>query len=261
MNERREPPHDMLDDVAVYALGALPAAEAENVRAHIASCRRCAREYAHLKAAAAMVGVSAETTGDAAGCPSTLLKPRIMARVRATAASPPVRTPPASRPSVWPAYLVAAACVAIAIVSSMWNVALVGQLHLAQQEIAHAAQRSDSLARALVDQRTMLSDLMASDVKRYAAAGGEVVMRGNRAYIAMHDLPQLPRGKVYQAWMLPKGGTKMVPSLTFVPDAHGVVVASLPSDTHAMAEIAVSVEPEGGSKQPTTKPVFAVPLT
>ncbi len=262
MNEHREPPHEMLDDVAVYALGALPPAEAAKVRAHIAGCRRCAREYASLKAAAALIGVSAETTGDAENGPSTLLKPRIMAKVRASKTPPSVTLPaPASRMPAWPAYLVAAACVVIAIVSSMWNVALVSQLRQAQQEIARTSQRSDTLARALEDQRTTLSDLMGSDAKRYAANDGEVVMRGNRAYIAMHDLPQPPRGKVYQAWMLPKGATKMVPSLTFVPDAHGVAIVTLPSDAKALSAVAVSVEPDGGSKQPTTKPVLLVTLT
>ncbi len=264
MNEHREPPHDMLDDVAVYALGALPPAEAAKVRAHIAGCRRCASEYASLKNTAALIGVSAETTGEAENCPSTLLKPRIMARVRASKTPPSVTQPvpaPASRMPAWPAYLVAAACVVIAIVSSMWNVALVGQLRQAQQELSRTSQRSDTLARALEDQRTTVSDLMGSDAKRYTANGGEVVVRGNRAYIAMHDLPQPPRGKVYQAWMLPKGATKMVPSSTFVPDAHGVAIVTLPSDAKALSAVAVSVEPDGGSKQPTSKPVLLVTLT
>jgi anti-sigma-K factor RskA len=262
MNERREPPHEMLDDVAVYALGVLPLAEARRVREHLATCARCAQEYARLKPAAALVGLSAETAGDARECPSTLLKPRIMAKVRSAKPRGSVAPPPASRRlSVWPAYLVAAACIAIAIISSMWNVALTGQLKQVQQELARASQRSDSLARTLADERSTMSDLLGSDAKRYVQSNGEVVTRGSRAYIAMHDLPQPPRGKVYQAWTLPKGSSKMVPSLTFVPDAHGVAVIALPPDARTTAVVAVSVEPEGGSKQPTTKPILVVPLT
>jgi anti-sigma-K factor RskA len=156
---------------------------------------------------------------------------------------------------------VAAACIAIAIVSSMWNVALTGQVKQLQQEAERNSQRSETLARALADQRTTLSDLLGSDAKRYVQSNGEVVTRGNRAYIAMHDLPAPPHGKVYQAWTLPKGGSKMVPSLTFVPDAHGVAVVALPPDARAMSVVAVSVEPEGGSKQPTSKPILVVTLT
>jgi anti-sigma-K factor RskA len=264
MNERQEP-HDIVDDVAVYALGALPAAAARRVREHIATCAACADEYARLKPAAAAIGLAAETTGDARECPSSLLKPRIMAKVRLDAVQP---TPPrrqaaatGSRNLVWPAYLVAAACIAIAIVSSLWNVALTGQLKQSQQELARLSQRSSSQARDLADERSTLSDLLGSDAKRYVLGNGEVVTRGSRAYIAMHDLPEPPRGKVYQAWTLPKGAKKMVPSLTFVPDAHGVAVVALPPDARATAVIAVSVEPEGGSKQPTTKPILVVPLT
>lgn len=261
MNERREPPHEMLDDVAVYALGALPAADAARVRRHIANCSQCAQEYANLKSTAALVGLSAETPGDAANCPSTLLKPRIMAKVRASQKIARPAPVVAGRTPTWPAYLVAAACIVIAIISSVWNVALTGQLKQAQQELARSTQRSDSLARALADERTTLSDLMGSDVKRYVASTGEVVTRGSRAYIAMHDLPQPPHGKVYQAWTQPKGSTKMAPSLTFLPDAHGVAIVALPPDARSTVAVAVSVEPEGGSKQPTTKPILVVPLT
>ena len=261
MNEHREPPHDMLDDVAVYALGALPPADAAVVRRHIESCAECAEEYAKLKSVAAMIGMSAETKGDAENCPSTLLKPRIMAQVRPSKTAVHAQAPAAGRIPAWPAYLVAAACIAIAIVSSMWNVALTGQVKQLQQEAARNSQRSETLARALADQRTTLSDLLGSDAKRYVQSNGEVVTRGNRAYIAMHDLPAPPRGKVYQAWTLPKGGSKMVPSLTFVPDAHGVAVVALPPDARAMSAVAVSVEPEGGSKQPTSKPILVVTLT
>src|SRR5579863_1546893 len=261
MNQHREPPHDMFDNVAVYALGALPPAEAAAVRRHIATCYECAQEYARLKSAAALVGLSAESSvADAANCPSALLKPRIMAKIRASNV-PARETAPGRRIPAWPAYLVAAACIAIAIGSSVWNVVLTGQVKQAQQELARDTQRSETLARALADERTMLSDLMGSDAKRYVQSNGEVVTRGSRAYVAMHDLPQPPRGKTYQAWTLPKGATKMVPSLTFVPDAHGVAVVALPPDARATAAVAVSVEPEGGSKQPTSKPILVVPLT
>ncbi|MEO6835680.1 MAG: anti-sigma factor [Candidatus Tumulicola sp.] len=266
MNERSDP-HDMLDDVAVYALGALSPGDVRRVRAHIASCTLCAEEYASLRPAATAIGLSAETIGDARACPSTLLKPRIMAMVRSGKTHPAravtllPRRSAAARGTIWPAYLVAAACIAIAIVSSMWNVALTGQLKQTQQELARATQRSSSLADTLTDERSTLSDLLGADAKHYVQGNADVVTRGSRAYIAMHDLAEPPRGKVYQAWTLPKGSKKMVPSLTFEPDAHGDAVIALPSDARATAVIAVSLEPEGGSKQPTTKPILVVPLT
>jgi anti-sigma-K factor RskA len=257
--------HEMLDDVAVYALGVLPPAEAQRVREHIDSCRQCAQEYALLRPAAAAVAVSA-TTSDAAAGPSALLKPRIMQAIRAQAAPPPADSSAqtqsrAARPPVWPAYLVAAACFVIAIISSMWNVALIGQLKQSQSELSSISSRSTSLARNLAEERATLSDLLDTNAKHFASGDSEVVTHGSRLYLTMRALPEPPRGKVYQAWTLAKGAKRVAPSSTFVPDAGGVAVIALPADARSTAAVAVSIEPEGGSKQPTTKPILLVPLT
>ncbi|MBV8490998.1 MAG: anti-sigma factor [Candidatus Eremiobacteraeota bacterium] len=250
---------EMLDDVAVYALGALPLAAAKRVREHIDACDECAQEYALLAPVTSAVGASASTTGSDASCPGALLKPRIMATIRAHAApQPPVRF---ARPPVWPAYLVAAACFAIAILASIWNVVLAGQLKQAQSELASISSRTTSLARNLSDTRATLSDLLDTSAQHYSAGNGEIVAHGSKLYLAMHALPEPPRGRVYQAWTLAKGAKRVAPSVTFVPDAHGVAVIPLSVDARATAAVAVSVEPEGGSKQPTTKPILLVPLT
>ncbi|HLX25935.1 MAG TPA: anti-sigma factor [Candidatus Cybelea sp.] len=258
--------HEFLDDVAVYALGAMPAAEAQRVRDHMATCAECREEYALLKAAVAAVGQSAETpAADAPSCPSTLLKPRIMRAIRETI-KPAVQAVPTSpardnRSILRPAYLVAAACLAIAVVSSITDIVLTGQLKQAQTEIARLSTRSTTLAANLADTRTTLADLVDADSKHYPINGGEVVTHVGRVYVAMHELPQLPHGKVYQAWTLAKGAKKVAPSVTFVPNARGVAVIAIPIDARSTAAVALSVEPEGGSKQPTTKPIALVPLT
>lgn len=255
--------HAMLDDVAVYALGTLPPAEAERVRAHIATCELCREEYQALRETAALVGMSAETTGNAESCPSTLLKPRIMRQVRAGAGAPPTREPVPSRrpPLVWPAYLVAAAAVVLAIMASMWNVALTGQLRQTQQQLARVSESSSRLAQRHAELVAEMSDILRADAKHFASGRDEIVTRGSRLYVAMRDLPEPPHGKVYQAWTLAKGAKGVEPSVTFVPDAHGVALVLLPADARSIAAVAVSVEPEGGSKQPTTKPILLVPLT
>jgi anti-sigma-K factor RskA len=254
MNERHQ--EAMLDDVAVYALGVLPAGDAQRVREHMATCSQCRDEYAKLKTTAVTIGFSSQTSTPAADCPSTLLKPRIMREVRAS-----LDGSRAERPPVWPAYLVAAACLAIAIVSSIGDIALNNQLHQAKSQVALGAQRSTALARDLAESRSTLSDLLSSDAKRYPINGGEVVTRGGRLYITINGLPAPPRGKTYQAWTLARGAKRVAPSLTFVPDARGVAVVTVPVDARDTAAVAISVEPEGGSKQPTTKPIAFVALT
>ncbi len=232
---------DMLDDVAVYALGTLPPAEAERVRTHIETCSECREEYAALVPSVNAVARSAEACTDAVNgsvYASPLLKARIMREVRA-----PKRTP-----LVWPAYAVAAACVLILLGLVWQNSSLSHRLQATQTAQSHVHNT------AALDERT-LSDLVNEGAKRYLVPGGEIVRSNNRLYIAMHDMAAPPQGKVYQAWTEPKGSKTMVPGATFVPDKHGVAIVPVSSDANALHAVAVSIEPPGGSKAPTTSPV------
>ena len=107
-------------------------------------------------------------------------------------------------------------------------------------------------------QAQTLADLTAPDSQRRRFAGGEVLVHGERLYLAMHALPAPPPGRVYQAWTLAKGAKTVAPSVTFEPSSGGVAVVRLPEAATTIAAVAVSVEPEGGSKQPTTKPIALV---
>jgi len=53
----------------------------------------------------------------------------------------------------------------------------------------------------------------------------------------------------------------MPTSLTFMPDRSCVALVSMPVNASTVAAIAVRVEPDGGSKAPTTKPEFVVKRT
>jgi hypothetical protein len=267
MNDHQMP-HDMLDDVAVYALGALPAAAAKRVRDHMSGCALCRQEYDALKGPAAAVGYTAESPASGSQAPTSLLKARIMRQVRNSGDAVPsslgAPAAPAARASatpVWPAYLVAAACLAFAIISSIYNIILSGQLNAKQQEVARLSHRSTALALNLEQSRSTLSDLLNAGAKHYTVGNSDVVAANSHILIAMRGLPEPPRGHVYQAWSLPKGAKNMVPSVTFVPDPGGAAVVSVAVNPSATAAVAVSIEPEGGSKEPTTKPVLVVPLT
>lgn len=257
MNDR----HDMLDDVALYALGTLPPAQARQVRDHIATCEECAKEYAMLRPVVSAMGTTTESCSDfehGAVVASPLLKGRIMRAVRGDA--PSARTVAKTATPLWPAYLVAAACFAIALVSSLFNLSLVQQLKASQTEIGTDRERSLALSQTLASERTTIADLMDQSAKRYALHDGEVVAVRGRLYLTMHGLPALPSGKVYQAWTLAKGSKTMAPSHTFVPDSHGAAIVEIAAAATNTAAVAVSVEPEGGSKAPTTKPVALTSL-
>ena len=247
---------DMLDDVAVYALGSLPADDAQRVRRHLETCAECRTEFEALAPTVTAVARSAEARSDAekgAVHASPLLKARIMREVRGTPAKPQAQPPQRRNPLVWPAYAVAAACLIIALALGWMNLSLTKRLHTAQAPPAPVAHMQS------VDETT-LEDLVNEHAKRYTVTGGEIVESNNRLYVAMHDLPQPPKGKVYQAWTEAKGAKTMTPGATFVPDKRGVAIVSVSSNAQALHAVAVSVEPPGGSKAPTTSPVILEPL-
>ncbi len=235
--------HDeMLDAVAAYALGALRPGEASDVIAHLRDCAECRAEYRLLQPAVTAVAYSAEACADdtsGAAVASPLLKARIMKHVRGE-----VRRPRAIRP--WPAYAAAAACLALAIVAGLFDLSLTNRLGQERAQV--------------VEQNQTIADFMAPDSQRHPFAHGEVVMHGPRLYIAMHDMPMPPRGKVYQAWTLTKGAKTVAPSKTFMPAPTGMTVVRLPETATTLAAVAVSIEPEGGSQQPTTKPIAMISL-
>ncbi|HET6894294.1 MAG TPA: anti-sigma factor [Candidatus Baltobacteraceae bacterium] len=260
-------PHEaILDDVAVYALGSLPAGEAQRVRTHLQTCSECREEYEQLRPAVNALAYSAESCPDlehGAVVASPLLKTRIMQQVRRQAAAPPrsnVAEMRAVRPIVWPAYAVAAACIIVALITGVFNISLGDQLRQKNAELAQTQARSRLLARDLANQRTALADVVAADSEHYTVAHGEVIVHGKRLYLAMDALPPAPKGKVYQAWTLRSGAARMSPSVTFVPNAGGVAVVPVPADASKLAAVAVSVEPDGGSKQPTSTPTFVLKL-
>lgn len=235
---------ELLDDVATYALGALPASEASRVREHIATCESCRAEYDALRSSVTALATSAEACLDeehGAVVASPLLKARIMRQVRAEKAAPAKsRTP-------WSALAIAAS-ITLAIGMSAYAFSLNERIAALQTQVAHATHETD-------DSR-MLADIKSAKAKRYAVTGGEIVIAQPRVYITMVDLPKPPPGKVYQAWTLGKGEKAMRPSVTFSPDARGVALVPITNVSHNLTTVAVSIEPEGGSKAPTSTPLF-----
>ena len=253
---------ERLESVALYALGVLPREEAALIAAFIANDDEARREYLDLRAAAETLAQTAEEPVDSAT--SVRMKERLMSRVRADAAAgsvTPRRLSPAYPAWLWGTGLAAAAAIVFAVVTVAQDVGLRGDLALTERRVtAMQALIAQSERIARQDRRT-LTDLLASDAKRYDVPGGTVIARGDKLYFAFSKLPAPPKGRVYQAWTAPKGSKTVVPSVTFTPNADGVAVVALPVDATRVGAVALSVEPEGGSKAPTTTPTFIRPLT
>jgi len=251
------PEHDaMLDLVAVAALGSLPADELRIVTLHLATCAECRAEYDLLRPATDAIGLIAEEPIDTLR--SARMKKRVLAAIAPAAGA---RRGSSAAGLVWSASLVAAAAVVFALVSTVQDIRLRSDLANAQRTSAQLQTRVAETQQTNENERDMLADLFAGNAKRYAVPNGEVIARGSHVYFALRTLPTLPKGKVYQAWTLAKGAKAVAPSVTFTPNGSGSAVVELPANATSLAAVALSVEPEGGSKAPTSKPTFIQPLS
>ncbi len=285
--------HDdaLRDNIAVFALGALPEAEARILADHLATCEACRREYADIRAAANSVGYTAELVpGAVDDLGARRLKARVMDAVFATQRDLPAGNARPAAPVTavsrgrgwWLPYGAAAAAILVAAMSLANNASLRAErANDAARVAALRAQRAsdatrvasletkardaNARARELAARLGMLgvrvAQLVGPGSRHFAVPSGEVVESGNRIVIALHHLPKLKSGKVYQVWALARGKKIAAPSVTFVPDGAGMAVVQLPERAAKLAAVAVTIEPAGGSKAPTTKPAFVRALT
>jgi anti-sigma-K factor RskA len=252
----------MLESVALYALGVLPRSEAAFVVAFIANDDEARREYEDLRAAADAIAHTAQEPVDSAT--SARMKERLLARVRSDAAAGTVvpRRVAAAYPAwLWGTGLAAAAAIVFSLITVVADINVRGDLAAAQRRTTTLQTQLAQNERTSARDRQTLADLLAPDARRYQVADGSVILRRDRLYFALAKLPPPPKGHVYQAWTAAKGSSTMIPGPTFVPNPGGVTVVPLTVDGTRVGVVAVSVEPEGGSKAPTSTPTFVRQLT
>ena len=78
------------------------------------------------------------------------------------------------------------------------------------------------------------------------------------AVLVTDGLPALSSGKTYQLWFV-RGDQTIDSAGLFTTDRQGEATSLLKGSVQAGDTIAVSVEPDGGSDQPTTTPIIAIP--
>lgn len=77
-----------------------------------------------------------------------------------------------------------------------------------------------------------------------------------KSAITVSGLEGAPSGKTYELWYL--RGKQAVPAGTMNVSPHGATTRILDGKMDAGDTVAVTVEPRGGSKQPTTLPILAI---
>lgn len=230
--------------IGAYALDALDDEERRAFERHLADCEPCRDEVAGLRRTAVRLADAAAVV------PPPRMRPQVLQQISVT---PQVRDaagtggrggrsgPP--RPRL---LLVAAAVLATISVA-------LGGLAWSQYR---AAQDARSTTQAIT---RILADRDARSVAQTLPGGAsaKLVVAADRAVLAGDALPALADDRTYQVWVI--SGTRITsaglgPS---GPDAGGswsrLVDGVRPGDV-----VAVSVEPTGGSAQPTTTPIVTL---
>jgi anti-sigma-K factor RskA len=215
-----------------YALDALAAQETDAFERHLQHCGPCEAEVRGLRETAARLALAK------ARRPPARLQQRVLAAAYRTRQLPPLPSPhpapvrrrwphPAPVRRRWPrpVRILAAAAGAVALVLGMTQLA-----------IAHRPDVSVQTART--------------------SAGGAVTLIVTRsdqdALLTAARLPAPPDGRVYQVWVIGPAGTRSAGFLS----GTGLALTGV----RAGERVGVTVEPAGGTSQPTTTPIVLVPV-
>ncbi len=221
-----------------HVLGALDPEETVRVEKHLAECEECAADLRESEQTVAMLALTAPRM-----TPPPELRDRLMAAIDAPPAfsaelpDPEVadqdRKARQSRdmPGWWPRFArIAVPVLAVAVVGLFaWNISLRHDLTNTNDTIYGSAT-----SVALPKVGTVFVD-----------SSGKATM--------IADASAPPSGKTYQAWVIAPN-SKPVSAGTF---SGGRTSFDLPVTAQAGDTVAVTVEPAGGSAQPTTKPISA----
>jgi anti-sigma-K factor RskA len=238
--------HDLHILSGAYALDALEGAERDRFEHHLHRCQPCAHEVGGLRETATRLATAAAVV------PPQGLRVRVLAAVaRTRQASPAVdqQQRPAPR-STWVPRL-AAAVAAVGVAAAV-------VLGVAQLDARHRLDQTRAQSRAMA---AVLAAPDARIMKQPTSAGGVatvVVSAGRHEMIfSTAGLPGLPAAKVYELWVMGPPGTR---SAGLLAAEAGRTTPILASGLRSGDLVGLTVEPAGGTAQPTSKPILVMPL-
>ncbi|MDN5796179.1 MAG: anti-sigma factor [Intrasporangium sp.] len=252
----------MNDDIhalsGAYAVDALDPEERVHFERHLHGCVACQEEVASLRATAAELAGLAETA------PPPALRDAIMRQIptirplppaRAETANQPTGSPPADRAATAStrarptqprrrSRLLAAVAAALLVIGGLavWRAVDTTRPPTVAQQVLDAPDAA-RVAHILPDGAT-------ATIVRSKDVG--------RAVLVTSQLPPAPPGKVYQLWLQdPAGSLHPAGLLT----GSGDQVFVLTADASDAAGAGITVEPAGGSPQPTSQPLALFTFT
>lgn len=225
-----------------YVLDALDPAEMHAFEEHLSTCEDCRREVAELRETAATLGASTPTA------PPPDLKSAVMSDAAVTAQLTPRVVPLRPRTARYLGWLAAAAAFVVAVV-------LAGNVYTQQQTISAMNSHTEE----------MMGLITAADAKVMPLAlpsGSTTVvvsMGRDEAMVMAEGVPAPKPGMTYQTWAYDAQGNP-TPAGTWSPDEAGHAAAHVDAQLKDCTALSVTVEPMGGSPQPTSEPLAMVQL-
>lgn len=232
--------------IGAYALDALDDDERAAFERHLAECEPCRDEVAGLRTIAVRLA-------DAAAVPAPArMRGRVMQQISQTpqerdlsreTGAPAGRSRGGDRSRLW---LAAAAVLAVICLGT-------GAIAWSQYR---AAQDARATEQAII---TVIADPAARVVVSPLIGGGtaRLVVSADRAVLAGYAVPGLPQDRTYQLWII-RGKVITSGGLGPAGAAAAGTWSRLLDGVRAGDVVAISIEPRGGSRQPTTTPIAAL---
>ena len=277
----------------MYALGALSQHEAHAFDVHLRDgCPACYAELEQFDQVVGMLGTAAVPVG-----PPAYLRDLLTLRIEREASEAPtaslsvlpfpekagaIHRKPAPKPSPFTSVLLpwavaAALLIAFAYTFTTWRTerqslrtALAQQKAQSSEALNEITNLKQQLAKedAASVELAQINSVLSSPQWRIIPLAGQGPapdafsakvywdVRGNR-WVVTADLPPAPEGKVYQVWFVTPTANISAGLISPNKTGHGFTVVQFPSNAAPLAAAAITLEPEGGSQQPTM-PIYAL---
>ena len=234
-----------LENIPAYALGALDAKEAVALEAHLQTCASCREELTAYRLTSDKLLLSLPPQE-----PSAALRKRIQGRLpSAQRAARPRWNWSLSR-------LAVAIAIVLLLVLNMVSLSQVRALQDQQAQLLDQIQNGQMALVMLSYPHTQSFPIQADEVTGSFLIDTEY----NNAVLILRGLPAIPDDQTYQVWLISPNGERtsagLVRPQTDIPFLSQPVSAT--QDLANFAGVGMTIEPAGGSDQPTGSQVFKI---
>jgi anti-sigma-K factor RskA len=236
------------ENIPAYALGALDAGDAAALELHLRSCEACRAELASY---------GRVSEGMLAALPPQEPPADLRRRLKnSIPGSVPNKRAARVRPTWSFGQLAMGLVVLLLLGLNLVSFLQLRELQQGQAELMKQVQ-TDQAALSMLAYHGTLSIPIESE----QASGTLLINKEeNMAMLIAWDLPPLPAEQTYQAWLVQPDGIR-VSGAVFRPEqgqAYTAGIITAPQSLNTFSSIGVTVEPAGGSTQPTGERVLKV---